>query len=85
MATEEVRSGRGLAVLALVVALIALGVSLLAYQEVGGTRALMRQVERLQDVVEAARRESADALQRIERSIRPADRETAPPSQGAGR
>jgi hypothetical protein len=77
MSTEGVRSGRGLAVLALVISLIALGTSLLAYQEVGGTRALMRQVERLQDAVEAARRETADALQRMERSIRPGDQEPA--------
>ena len=85
MSTEDARSGRGLAVLALVISIIALGMSLLAYQEVGGTRALLRQVERLQDVVEAARRETADALQRIERSVRPADREPTAPSPGAGR
>jgi CHASE3 domain sensor protein len=81
---EVVRSGRGLAVLALIISVIALGISLLAYQEVGGTRALMRQVERLQDIVEAARRESADALQRIERSVRPADREPGARNPGGG-
>lgn len=75
MTGADGRSGRGLAVLALIISLIALGASLVAYQEVGGTRALMQQVERLQDVVEAARKETADALQRIERSVRPAGRE----------
>jgi hypothetical protein len=85
MSTGDARSGRGLAVLALVISIIALGLSLLAYQEIGGNRALLRQVERLQDVVEAARRETADALQRIERSVRPADRELPASSPGAGR
>ena len=85
MTVEVVRSGRGLALLALVISVIALGASLLAYQEVGGAAALRRQVERLQDVVETARRETADALQRIERSVRPGDREPAAPGRGAGR
>ena len=85
MSTEGARSGRGLAVLALIISIIALVMSFLAYQEVGGSRALVRQVERLQDVVEAARRETADALQRIERSVRPADRETVAPGSHLGR
>lgn len=67
------RSGRGLAVLALVISLIALGISILAYQEVGGTRALKPQVEALQSALETARKETADALARIERAVRPAE------------
>jgi hypothetical protein len=85
MATPDNRSGRGLAALAIAISIIALGISLLAYQEVGGVRALFRQVERLQDVTEAARRETAGALQRIERSIRPSDGEPAAHNPGAGR
>ena len=68
------RSGRGLAVLALVISLIALGISILAYQEVGGTRGLKTQVEALQSALETARKETADALARIERAVRPAER-----------
>lgn len=83
MATEG-RTGRGLALLALIVSVIALGTSLLAYQEVGGTNALKAQVERLQELVEAARGETANALQRIERSIRPADQPAPAPGQGTG-
>jgi hypothetical protein len=67
------RGGRGLAVLAILISLIALGVSILAYREVGGERALKDQVGSLQSTLEAVRKESADALARIEQAVRPAE------------
>ena len=85
MAAGNGRSGRGLAVLALIISLIALVASLMAYHEVGGTNALRSQVERLQSGVDTARKETADALQRIEQSIRPAERAPAPSAQGTGK
>ena len=54
------RSGRGLAGLALVISLIALAVSVLAYREAGGNLTLKDQVQALQSTVEAARKETAD-------------------------
>lgn len=67
------RGGRGVAVLALVISLIALGISILAYQEAGGSPALREQVQALQSALEAARKETADTLARIERAVRPAE------------
>ena len=52
-----------MAKLALLISLIALGVAILAYQEVGGTKDLPRKVETL-------RQETADALSRMERALR---------------
>lgn len=68
------RAGRGLAVLALVISLVALGVSIFAYREAGGTRMLREQVQALEKAAEAARKETADALARMEKAVRPAGR-----------
>lgn len=68
------RGGRGLALLALVISLIALGVSVLAYREAGGSLALKAQVQALQGAVETARKETADALARLEQAVRPAEK-----------
>jgi len=67
------RSGRGLAILAFLVSLVALGISLLAYREAGGGRALEEQVRILQGALDAARRETAAGLDRLERAVRPPD------------
>jgi hypothetical protein len=67
------RGGRGLAVLALLISLIALGISIQAYREAGGNLALKEQVQVLQSAVEAARKETADALARVERAVRPTE------------
>lgn len=67
------RSGRGLAFLALLISLIALGTSILAYREAGGSLALKDQVQALQTAMETARKETADALARVERAVRPTE------------
>ncbi len=67
----EARSGMGLAFLALLISLIALGISILAYREAGGSLALKAQVQALQSAVDTARKETADALARVERAVRP--------------
>jgi hypothetical protein len=65
--------------LALLVSLIALVIAILAYKEAGGTRALDEHVRALQGALDAARRESADALARLERALRSSEsRESAP-------
>jgi hypothetical protein len=68
------RTGRGIAVLALLISLIALGISILAYQEAGGERGVQEQVRVLRDTVESVRKETADALARIERAVRPTEK-----------
>lgn len=53
-----------MAKLALLVALIALGVAVLAYQEAGGTRDLSKKLDGL-------RQETADSLSKMEKALRP--------------
>jgi hypothetical protein len=53
-----------MAKLALLVALVALGVAVLAYQEAGGTKDLSRKLETL-------RQETADSLSKMEKALRP--------------
>ena len=64
-------SGRGLAWLALLTALLALGVAFLAYRQAGGAAALQAKVDLLQKAVETARSEPADALKKVEEALRP--------------
>jgi hypothetical protein len=68
------RGGSGLALLAVLISLIALWVSVLAYREAGGSLALKAQVQALQGAVETARKETADALARLEQAVRPAEK-----------
>jgi hypothetical protein len=64
---------------ALLISLVALLISVLAYKEAGGSRALEEHVRSLQGALEAARRETADALSRLERTLRTSDgSQTAP-------
>ena len=62
-----------MAKLALVLAVIALAVSVLAYREAVGTRSSNASIDSVQKAIEMARQETADALARIERALRPAD------------
>jgi hypothetical protein len=59
-----------MAKLALVISLLALVIAVLAYREAGGSRALQENVRSLQGALEVARKETADALARVERALR---------------
>jgi hypothetical protein len=74
------RGGGGVASLALLISLIALVISILAYREAGGSLALKEQVQTLQSTLKTARKETADALERIERAVRPAERSGSAPA-----
>lgn len=67
-----------MAKLALVVSLIALVVSVLAYREAGGSRALQDSVRSLQGALDVARKETADALGRLERALRSSEAPESP-------
>jgi hypothetical protein len=62
-----------MAKLALALSLIALAISVLAYREAIGTRTSGASLESLEKAMETVRQETADALARIERALRPAD------------
>ncbi|HEX9900510.1 MAG TPA: hypothetical protein VGC81_14900 [Candidatus Methylomirabilis sp.] len=80
------RTGKGIAVLALLVSLIALWTSILAYREAAGDRVLRDQVRALQGTLEGARKEMANLLERMEDLVRPAEqsRRVPPPGKSEG-
>jgi hypothetical protein len=59
-----------MAKVALLISLVALVVAVLAYKEAGGNRALQDNIRTLQGALEVARKETADALARMERALR---------------
>ena len=59
-----------MAQLAFLISLVALGISVLAYQEAGGTKDLTKKVESLRDDL---RRETADGLSKLEKALRSAE------------
>lgn len=56
-----------MAKLALLISLVALGIAVLAYREVGGTKDLAQRVETLRQDL---RQETADGLARLEKALR---------------
>jgi len=67
-----------MAKVALVIALVALVIAVLAYRETGGTRALEESVRGLQGALDVARKETADALARLERALRSSETPETP-------
>jgi hypothetical protein len=62
-----------------VISLIALVIAVLAYKEAGGTRALQENIRSVQGALDVARRETADALSKMERALRASEsRESVP-------
>ncbi len=57
-------------VLALIISIIALVIAVLAYQKAGGIRDLQEQAEALRFVADNLREKTADALDKLEKSLR---------------
>jgi uncharacterized protein HemX len=70
MRVRNQRGQTGIAVLALLVALVALGVSVYTYLEMTHNVELRRQMTTLQELTERGRQDMADALKRLEERIR---------------
>jgi uncharacterized protein HemX len=69
----SIRNQRGqtrIALLALLVALVALGVSVYTYMQVTQRVDMQTQLTNMREVVERGRQEMADALKRLEEQIR---------------
>jgi hypothetical protein len=56
--------------LAFLISLVALAVSIMAYQEAGGTKDLRTRLDSLREDI---RRETADSLAKLEKALRSAD------------
>ena len=69
MSIRNQRGQTGIAVLALLVALVALGVSVYTYLEMAHNVELRSQMTTLQELSERGRQEMADALKRLEERI----------------
>jgi len=67
---EKGKGGRGLSLLALVIALAALVISFMAFQRTGADLQLRQRIESLQQALETARQETANALDRLEKLLR---------------
>jgi uncharacterized protein HemX len=70
MSIRNQRGQTGIAVLALLVALVALGVSVYTYLEMAHNVELRSQMTILQELSERGRQDMADALKRLEERIR---------------
>ena len=79
MRIRNQRGQTGIAVLALLVALVALGVSVYTYLEMTHNVELRRQMTTLQELSERGRQDVADALKRLEERIRGNPPSESPP------
>jgi uncharacterized protein HemX len=69
----------GIAMLALIVALIALGISIYTYLQVTQRAEHQRQLTKLEELIVRGRQEMADALKRLEDQIRGRQHSEGPP------
>lgn len=67
---DRPKGGRGLAVLALLVSIAAIVIALMAYERTGADLKLRQQVDSLQQALDGARQETANALDRLEKRLR---------------
>jgi F0F1-type ATP synthase membrane subunit b/b' len=67
---ERRRGGRGLAFLALFISIAALVIAVMAYQRTGADLVLRERVESLQEALDSARQDTANALGRLEELVR---------------
>jgi uncharacterized protein HemX len=81
MRMQNQRGQTGIAVLALIVALVALGIAVYTYLQVIQRGDLQVQLTKVQELVEQGRQEMADALKRLEEQIRGSQPQEAPPRQ----
>ena len=81
MRRRDQRGQTGIALLALIVALIALGIAVYTYLQVIQRDDQQAQFNKVQELVERGRQEMADALKRLEELIRGSQPQESPPKQ----
>jgi uncharacterized protein HemX len=79
MTVRNQRGQTGLAVLALIVALIALGISVYTYLQVMQRADMQTQLTKLQELIERGRQEMTDTLKRLEEQMRGSQPRESPP------
>jgi uncharacterized protein HemX len=81
MSLRNQRGQTGTAVLALLVALIALGISVYTYLQVSQRVDMQTQLTNMREIVERGRQEIADGLKRLEEELRGSQSRESPPRQ----
>jgi uncharacterized protein HemX len=81
MSLRNQRGQTGTAVLALIVALVALGISVYSYLQVTQRVDMQTQLTNMREVVERGRQEIADGLKRLEEELRGSRPRESPPRQ----
>jgi uncharacterized protein HemX len=81
MSRRNQRGQTGTAVLALIVALVALGISIYTHLQVTQRVDMQSQLSKMQEYVERGRQEMAEALKRLEEQIRGSQPRESPPRQ----
>jgi uncharacterized protein HemX len=79
MSLRNQRGQTGTAVLALIVALVALGISVYTYLQVTQRVDMQTQLINMRELVERGRQEMADSLKRLEEQIRGNQPKESPP------
>lgn len=78
---QDQRGQTGIAVLALIVALVALGIAVYTHMQVTQREDLRVQLNKVQELVEQGRQEMADALKRLEEQVRGSQPKDSSPRQ----
>ncbi|MGH8063836.1 MAG: hypothetical protein ACRERE_01100 [Candidatus Entotheonellia bacterium] len=81
MSLRNQRGQTGTAVLALIVALVALGISVYSYLQVTQRVDMQTQLTNMREIVERGRQEIADGLKRLEEQLRGSQPRESPPRQ----
>jgi uncharacterized protein HemX len=81
MSLRNQRGQTGTAVLALIVALVALGISVYSYLQVTQRVDIQTQLTNMREIVERGRQEIADGLKRLEEELRGSQSRESPPRQ----
>ena len=81
MSIRNQRGQTGIAVLALVLALAALGVAVYAYMQTDERAELRGEITRLEGLIDRGRQETAGAVKRLEEQIRGSQPKESPPRQ----
>ena len=81
MSLRNQRGQTGTAVLALIVALVALGISVFSYLQVTQRVDIQTQLTNMREIVERGRQEIADGLKQLEKELRGSQSRESPPRQ----
>jgi uncharacterized protein HemX len=81
MRMQDQQGQTGIALLALIVALVALGVAIYTFLQTIPREDVRTQLNKVQELIEQGRQETADALKRLEEQVRGSQPQESSPKQ----